>query len=64
MNGGWEMIEKFMICFWMQLKKEPQLIDHMVTHDVVCEFIFVLSFLPNLLCTYRYSSYIRLRSIE
>jgi len=48
----------------MQLKKEPQLIDHMVTADVVYELIFVLSFVPDLLCTYWCISYIRLHSIE
>jgi len=46
----------------MQLKKEPRLIDHMVTADVIYELVFVLSFAPD--CTYRCSSYVRLNSIE
>jgi len=48
----------------MQLKKELHLLDHMVTPDVVCELISVLSFVPDLLCTYRCSSYFTLHSIE
>jgi len=48
----------------MQLKKEPQLIDHVVTADVGCELIFVLSCVPDLLCIYWCISYIRLHSIE
>jgi hypothetical protein len=38
--------------FLNAVKKEPQVIDHMVTADVIYELIFVLSFVPDLLCTY------------